>query len=112
MKNTNIRDLTIDQLGIVSGGNEIETQEDSENLFKLGLLDEAYGDDDLAFDWNRCSSNIDAAWAKVGITCFTNFVCINKYYFEGRKITRTEALEIAKNKMIKGPKIGIMLPIQ
>ena len=77
MKNTNIRDLTIDQLGIVSGGNEIETQEDSENLFKLGLLDEAYGDDDLAFDWNRCSSNIDAAWAKVGITCVTNFVCVN-----------------------------------
>ena len=112
MKNTNIRDLTIDQLGIVSGGNEIETQEDSENLFKLGLLDEAYGDDDLAFDWNRCSSNIDAAWAKVGITCVTRFVYVNLYYYEGKKITRSEALEIAKNTMIKGPKIGIMLPIQ
>ncbi len=112
MKNTNIRDLTIDQLGIVSGGNEIETHEDSHKLFKLGLLDEAYGDDDLTFDWARCSSNIDAAWAKVGITCVTNFVCVNQYYYEGKKIARTEALEIAKNKMIKGPKIGIALPWQ
>ena len=112
MKNTDIRDLNMEQLGIVSGGNEIETQDDSHKLFKLGLLDETYNDGELTFDWDRCSSNIDAAWAKVGITCVTNFVCINKYYFEGRKITRTEALEIAKNKMIKGPKIGIMLPIQ
>ena len=38
MKNTNIRDLTIDQLGIVSGGNEIETQEDSENLFMVTMI--------------------------------------------------------------------------
>ena len=106
MKNTDIRNINMDQLGKVSGGNEIETQEDSHKLFKLGLLDEAYGDDDLTFDWLRCSSNIDAAWAKVGITCVTNFVCVNQYYFEGKKITRTEALEIAKNTMIKGPKIG------
>lgn len=112
MKNTNIRELTIDQLGIVSGGNEIETQDDSHKLFKLGLLDETYNDGELTFDWERCSSNIDAAWAKVGITCVTRFAYVNLYYYEGKKITRSEALEIAKNKMIKGPKIGIMLPIQ
>ena len=54
MKNTNIRDLTIDQLGIVSGGNEIETQDDSHKLFKLGLLDETYNDGELIcyFDEN------------------------------------------------------------
>ena len=112
MKNTNIRNINLEQLGKVSGGNELETQEDSEKLFKLGLLDKPYGDDDLAFDWHRSSSNIDAAWAKVGITCVTNFLCVNKYFYEGKKITRTEALEIAKNAMIKGPKIGLMLPVQ
>ena len=48
----------------------------------------------------------DEAWSKVGITCNTDFLCANQYYFEGKNITREEAVEIAEKAMIKGPKIG------
>lgn len=106
MKNTYIRQLNIDQLGTVSGGNEVETNKDSKKLYKLGLLDECYGSFDLTFDWAGCSAKIDEAWSKVGITCNTDFLCANQYYFEGKKITREEAVEIAEKAMIKGPKIG------
>ena len=35
MKNTDIRNLNLDQLGKVSGGNEVDTQNDSYKLHKL-----------------------------------------------------------------------------
>ena len=106
MKNTDIRDLNLDQLGKVSGGNEVETNNDSKKLYKLGLLDKCYGSIDFTFDWKTCSAKIDEAWAKVGITCVTDFICANQYYFDGKEITREEAVEIAEKAMIKGPKIG------
>ena len=106
MKNTDIRDLNLDQLGKVSGGNEVDTQNDSYKLHKLGLLDEYYGSFDLTFSWASCTAKIEEAWAKIGITCVTDFICANQYYYEGKKITRKEAVEIAENTMIKGPKIG------
>ena len=106
MKNTDKRDLNMDQLGKVSGGSEVDTNNDSYMLHKLGLLDAHYGSFDLTFNWASCTAKIEEAWAKLGITCVTNFVCANQYFYEGKRISRKEAVEIAQNTMIKGPQIG------
>ena len=101
----NNRELTIDQLGKVSGGNTVETTKDVALLTRLGLINEFIGSLDIAFDWENSSAKVDAAWAKVGITSVTKYVYLNEYYYQGKSITRKEAVQIAENAMIKGPQI-------
>lgn len=102
----NNRELTIDQLGKVSGGNTVETTKDVALLTRLGLINEFIGSLDVAFDWENSSAKVDFAWAKIGITCVSNYVYLNEYYYQGKKITRKEAVQIAEDTMIQGPKIA------
>ena len=102
----NNRELTIDQLGKVSGGNTVETNKDVVLLTRLGLINEFIGSLDIAFDWENSSAKVDAAWAKVGITSVTKYVYLNEYYYQGKSITRKEAVQIAEDAMIQGPQIA------
>ena len=103
----NTRELNIEQLGKVSGGNTVETEKDIKLLTKLGLINEFIGSLDVAFDWENSSAKVDAAWAKVGITCVSKYVYVNEYFYQGKSISRKEAVKIAEDTMIKGPQIAL-----
>ena len=106
MKNTMNKDLTLDQLTMVNGGVVGEVIHDSWSLYKLGLIDEEISGYDAIFHWETSSAKVDAAWAKIGITCVSHPASDNEYYYQGRSITQDEAVKIAQNLMIKGPRIG------
>ena len=108
-KMTSNKELTINQLGGISGGNTTETCMDISLFYKLGLITEFIGSLDVAFDWENSSIKVDTAWAKVGITCVSKYVYLNEYYYQGKKITRDEAVKIAEDAMIKGPQIGMII---
>jgi len=97
--------LEIIDLEKVTGGTAGETTGDSENLHKLGLIDEELGFLDVTFHWESSSAKVDEAWAKVGVTCVTCFDFGNMYFYQGQRISRTKANEIASAACIKGPKI-------
>ena len=106
MKNTMNKDLTLEQLTMVNGGVIGEVVHDSWSLYKLGLIDEEISGYDAIFHWETSSAKVDAAWAKIGITCVSHPASDNEYYYQGRSITQDEAVKIAQNLMIKGPRIG------
>lgn len=112
MENKNMNELEAAQLDTVSGGVIGEVADDSVLLHKLGLMDEEFGVMDVTFDWKTCSEKVDSAWAKIGITCYSQPAKDNAYFYKGHPITNDEAKKIAKDLMIKGPKIGIPLPGQ
>lgn len=103
---TNIREITLDQLGTVNGGCFTQTSNDSRDLLKLGLIDKVYSNADMTFEWKSSSAAVDEAWARVGVTCVSNFWDANEYYYDGYKIPREQALVIAKRAVIKGPIIA------
>ena len=112
MENKEKNELDMTQLDTVNGGVLGEVIKDSELLHKLGLMDEEFGAIDVTTDWKNCSEKVDEAWKKIGVICNSKPASDNVYYYEGKIITWDEARKIAKDKMIKGPKIGIPLPGQ
>lgn len=88
--------LTIDQLEGITGGNIDELSEDSQFLYKAGLCNR-YSYFSLLENPEQ-SQNILDAWRKVGIECKPTSICENEYYTNGKRITRSEAIEILKNK--------------
>ncbi len=99
-------ELDMTQLDTVNGGVLGDVIDDSVLLHKLGLMDEEFGTMDVTFNWDYCSDQVDKAWAKIGITCVSAPAKDNQYFYQGQPITCDEAKKIAKDKMIKGPKIG------
>ncbi len=95
-----------DDLNKASGGFLSEIVNDSIYLKDLGLLPDTVGDIYTLFNWDDATSFVEGGWAKVGITCVTSYECCNEYYYQGQKISRDDALEIAKRACIKGPQIG------
>lgn len=112
MENKEMNELNSAELDKVNGGVIGEVSGDSVLLHKLGLMDEEFGVMDVMTDWKNCSEKVDEAWSKIGIICNSMPTADNIYYYEGKIITCYEAQQIAKSKMIKGPKIGIPLPGQ
>jgi hypothetical protein len=109
MKNTENSELDMNQLDTISGGLLGDVIDDSVLLHKLGIMDEEFGIADVTFSWKSCSAKVDAAWAKIGITCCSRPGSENSYFYQGRSITGDEAKKIAKDLMIKGPKINVPL---
>lgn len=109
MKNTKMTELDMVRLNTINGGSMGQVTADSELLHKLGLMDEEFGTFDVMFHWESCSEKVDDAWAKIGITCVSFYDYNNYYYYEGQGISWNDAQKIAKDKMIKGPKIGNLL---
>ena len=112
MKNTEKSELDMKQLDTISGGLLGDVIDDSVVLHKLGLMDEEFGIIDVTCNWKSSSAKVDAAWAKIGITCCSRPGSENSYFYQGRSITGDEAKQIAKDLMIKGPKINVPLPGQ
>ena len=110
MKNKDLKELDMKDLEIVSGGVIGEVVNDSEFLHKYGLMDGDFNSFEATFNWNDCSDKVSKAWETIGITCVTHPVSDNEYFYNGHPITYYEAREIAKQKLIKGPKIAITLP--
>ena len=101
-----IKELNPNDLNEISGGFLAEIVNDSAHLKDLGLLPDTVGDIYTLFNWDDATSFVEGGWAKVGITCVTCFDSCNKYYYQGKRIRRDDALEIAKKACIKGPQIG------
>ena len=76
-----------------------ELIDNSEALFKLGLIDRAYSDLDTVFEWLECTAKVGEAYKKVGVTFVSKFSKWNKYYYQGKEITCSEALNIAEHAM-------------
>ena len=112
MENKDMNELDMTQLDRINGGVFGEVSADSALLHRLGLLDEEFNCIEVTVDWKSCSEKVDGAWEKVGIVCNSSPTHSNEYYYQGQRITWDEARKIAKDKMIKGPKIGIPLPGQ
>lgn len=110
MKNKDLKELDMKDLEIVSGGVIGEVVNDSEFLHKNGLMDGDFNSFEATFNWNDCSDKVSKAWETIGITCVTHPASDNEYFYNGHPITYNEAREIAKQKLIKGPKIAIPLP--
>ena len=105
MKKAAKKELDINELQGVSGGYLGEVTEDSELLHKLGLIDEEVSDYDVMFHWESSSAKVDGGWAKVGITCVSTYDFFNKYFYQGKAISRKKAYEIVRDAILKGPKI-------
>jgi hypothetical protein len=105
MKNNKMTELDIKNLQDVSGGYLGEVTEDSELLHKLGLIDAEVNDYDVMFHWESSSAKVHEGWAKVGITSVTVYDFFNKYFYQGKVISRKKAYEIARDAILKGPKI-------
>lgn len=50
---------------------------------------------------NARSDEVDAGWAKAGITCVSNWNDVNKYFVDGAEISHDEAFKIVKEKFTK-----------
>ena len=86
--------MSDEELDNVSGGNVGQTVADSQLLYEHGLVNEYHGKTHTFFNWKSASAEVDAGWAKAGITCVTKFGFFresNKYFKDGKEITRDEA---------------------
>lgn len=110
MKNTDKVELNMINLDKISGGVIGEVANDSAFLHKYGLMDEEFNDFEVMGDWNGCSDKVSQGWEKIGITCTTHPASDNVYFYKCHPITYREAREIAKQKLIQGPKIGYQIP--
>ena len=88
----NMETMSEDELDNVAGGTPGETAEDSKLLYEHGLLNDYHGWWHTSFNWKTDSAEVDAAWAKAGITCVKKPGFKNKYFKDGEKISREEAI--------------------
>ncbi len=82
------------ELNMVAGGNIIETSTDSYLLYNAGYMSDMYTEGDLIFNWVEDSADVDEGWRRVGVTCVTSFADFNKYYKDGKQISRGEAVRM------------------
>lgn len=84
--------LSDDELDQIAGGTDDQTTDDNMFLYEHGLVDVVVCDS---------SKDVDAGWAKAGITCVTKFFSDNQYFIGGKSISRNEAYDIVKSKFKK-----------
>ena len=77
-----------EKLNKVAGGSIMETTVDAKYLRDIKLLNRKICQGDLIFNWVNCSAQVDAGWAKGGITCVTKPFASNQYFKDGKEITR------------------------
>jgi len=96
--NDELEMLSDEELDNVAGGTIGETAGDSQILYDHGLMDNHYGSIPVMFYWKSKSAEVDAGWAKAGITCVTVPMGANKYFAGDKEISRREAFDIVKSK--------------
>ncbi len=83
--------LSDEELSMVAGGTKSQTGDDSRLLYERGLVNKWYYTTEIGSDWIEKSAEIDAGWAKAGITCVTKPSSDNLYFMGGKQISRDEA---------------------
>ena len=98
--NEGLEMMSDDELEQIAGGSIPQTAEDSQFLYKHGILDDWHGSFAMAFKWGTYSKEVDNGWAKAGITCVTtpNPLKDNLYFKDGKPISRAEAYNIVEKK--------------
>jgi len=98
--NAELEQLSDDELEQIAGGSIPQTAEDSQFLYKHGLVDDWHGVLGMTFRWGTFSKEVDSGWAKAGITCVTtpNPLKDNLYFKDGKPISRAEAYNIVEKK--------------
>ena len=99
--NDKLEQLSDDELDKVAGGHTVSTAYDSQFLQKMGFMDKSYNDFESFFGWSSISKSVDSGWAKAGITCVTDFFNNNKYFKDGKEVSRYEAYKTAADKVGK-----------
>lgn len=94
MKNTDKKDINPEELEKVSGGNLGMTGSDGAFFCEIGVMSDYYSATGLMFHWESGSAQVDEAWAKFGITCVSAPIGNNLYYYQGKEISRLDALEL------------------
>ena len=94
--NDELEKLDDEQLEQVAGGTIGQTAGDSKILYDYGLMDRHYGTIPVMFYWKSKSAEVDAGWAKAGITCVTAPFGSNKYFLNGKEISRGQAYDHLK----------------
>ena len=84
--------MSDEELSMVAGGGKEETAVDSNFLYSYGLMDHKYNDIEVAFKWGTVSAEVDAGWAKAGITCVTKPSGDNEYFMGGKQISSLDAI--------------------
>ena len=88
--------MSDEELDQVSGSSCDGTGNDSVILYKYGLIDDHFGGVYASFNWESKSKEVDTGWAKAGITCITKPFKDNKYFLDGKEISREEAIAHVK----------------
>ena len=94
--NVELEKLSDEELDNVAGGTIGQTAGDSQILYDYGLMDRYYGTIPVMFYWKSKSAEVDAGWSKAGITCVTAPTRDNKYFMNGKEISRGEAYDHLK----------------
>ena len=96
LEGIDMKKLSDDQLEMVTGGYFFQTLYDSKDLYKKGVLGEKLDISDFVWHWVSSSEKVDNAWGKVGVHVITKPTGDNVYSYQGRQITRDEALAMLK----------------
>ena len=94
--NAELEKLTDEELEQVAGGTIRQTAGDSKILYDYGLMDRHYGTIPVMFYWKSKSAEVDAGWARAGITCVTKPLGNNQYFLNGKEISRGQAYDHLK----------------
>ena len=85
--------ISEEELNMVTGGDMLETADDSHALYERGLMPDEFNVLDLLLGWDDYSKCIDDGWKNVGIVSVTSPFSSNKYLLRGKEISRKEALK-------------------
>lgn len=91
--------MSQEELENVAGGTYNQTAADSRFLHDLNGSTDGYSAGSAFFIHSKISREVTAAWSKLGISVDTSWGCPdNKYYLDGKEITRREAINYACKK--------------
>jgi len=89
--NAKLETMSDEELSMVAGGGKEDTASDNGLLYSYGLMDHDYSELEISFKWKSLSAEVDAGWAKAGITCVTKPSGDNEYFMGGKQISSGEA---------------------
>ena len=90
--------LTDEQLEQIASGSINEVSDDSSFLLKYYLVPDNFNKFETPAHWDKISTMVEQGWSKAGIHCFTRPFGKNTYEYDGKKISRGEAMLIVEKK--------------
>ena len=68
-----------------------ETAEDSQLLNYRRVCPDRWGQVYTIWNWEKVSNTVDESWRKVGVQCVSDYFHDNKYYINGKEVSRSKA---------------------